>query len=266
MKVNVDRTELKRLLFKFGLSLLITILLGLVLSGTAYAASVTVDLDAGTSTGGNGILDLIMLFALLALMPSIVIMMTSFTRIVIVLSLLRTALGTQQSPPNQVLISIALILTLFIMAPVVRQINAEAYMPYQAGTITQTEAVSRAVVPMKEFMLRQTQVKELNLFLGLAGQTQIQVDEENPQEQLTSLGLEVIVPAFITSELKKAFTIGFYLFIPFLIIDMVVSSTLMSMGMVMLPPSMISMPFKLLLFVLVDGWNLLFNSLVQGFY
>lgn len=228
----------------------------------AQAASFTIDLGQGEATGDGGTMELLLLFGILALLPSILVMMTSFTRIVIVLSFLRNALGTQQSPPNQVLVGISIFLTLFIMNPVIQEINTTAYQPYRAGILDQSTALEQASVPLKRFMLRQTMDKELRLFLSLSGEEFPRVD--NPEE-LTALGLQIIIPAFITSELKRAFTIGFYIFVPFLIIDIVVSSTLMSMGMVMLPPSMIALPFKIMMFVLVDGWNNLFNSLIQGF-
>lgn len=213
-----------------------------------------------------GTLEVLFLLVILALAPSIVIMMTSFTRIIIVLSFLRNALGTQQSPPNQILIGLSLFLTLFIMMPVLNEINTQAYAPFNAGTITQEVAVQRAIKPLKQFMLKQTQAKDMDLFLSISrpGENLEKIDRTNLDE-LSKLGLEIIVPSFITSELKRAFTIGFLLFIPFLIIDMVVSSTLMSMGMVMLPPSMIALPFKIMLFVLVDGWGLLMGALVRGF-
>lgn len=269
MKINARKFELKKLTLRFLLSFLATAgLVGLCLSIQAYAApSVSIDLSAGEATGGLGTLELLFLLALLALAPSILIMMTSFTRIVIVLSFLRSALGTQQSPPNQIIVGLALFLSLFIMTPVFKQINQEAYMPYRAGLIDQQVAVDRAVKPLKEFMLKQTQEKDLNLFLSIAGPDAIsdKIQAGNP-ESLTELGLEVIVPSFITSELKRAFTMGFLLFIPFLIIDIVVSSTLMSMGMVMLPPSMIALPFKIMMFVLVDGWNLLIGTMVRSFH
>jgi flagellar biosynthetic protein FliP len=172
-------------------------------------------------------------------------------------------MGLQQSPPNQVLIGLSLFLTLFIMAPVMKDINETAYKPYRDGQITMEQAGEKAAKPLKAFMLRQTQKKDLQLFLDISG---AEIPETKTNEELAdNLGLDVLVPAFITSELKRAFTIGFLLFLPFLIIDIVVSSTLMSMGMVMLPPSMIALPFKVLLFVLVDGWNLLLGTLVQGF-
>lgn len=234
----------------------------------AYAAPVvTVDLGSGDTSGSEfGILDALLTVTLLALAPSILIMMTSFTRIVIVLSFLRNALGTQQTPSNQVLIGLALFLTLFVMSPVLTEINEQAYEPYREGTITQEEAIERAVVPLKEFMIRQTYTDDINLFVSISNaKTEEIIELDGTQEQLLELGLEIVVPAFVTSELKRAFTIGFLLFIPFLIIDMVVSSTLMSMGMVMLPPTTIALPFKIMMFVLVDGWELLIGTLVSGF-
>lgn len=202
-------------------------------------------------------LQVLFLTTLIALLPSIVIMMTSFTRIVISLSFLRTAMGTQSTPPNNVLVGLALFLTLFIMSPVVTQIQKTAYEPYLAEQITQQEAWNRAKIPLKTFMLNQTEESSLRLYLDLS-------NTQMPQDS-TQLPLRVIVPAFMTSELKEAFKIGFFLFIPFLLIDVIVSATLMSMGMIMLPPATISMPFKLLLFVSVDGWQLLFSTLAQGF-
>ena len=268
-KVEAGRELLRKQTKRFFLSALVTaLLIGLCLTVTASAAPpVTVDLGSGDTTGSElGVLELLFVVILLALAPSILIMMTSFTRIVIVLSFLRSALGTQQSPPNQVLIGLALFLTLFIMSPVFSQINEEAYQPFKTGEITRDEAVTRAVVPMKEFMLRQTYSKDLHLFLSIANDSREgEMIDLADQDELLALGLEVIVPSFITSELKRAFTIGFLLFIPFLIIDMVVSSTLMSMGMVMLPPTMIALPFKIMMFVMVDGWGLLLGSLVRGF-
>lgn len=263
-----SRAELKKHLLFFAVSLFMVIAL-LVLLGTVARAApgISIDLNAGDETGGAmGAIELLFLMAILALAPSILIMMTSFTRIVIVLSFLRNALGTQQSPPNQVIIGLALFLTLFIMSPVISEINETAYEPYKAGIITQEQAMDTAIKPIKIFMLKQTQKKDLNLFLSISKGPVPQIDEARPMESLTELGLEVIVPSFITSELSRAFTMGFLLFIPFLIIDMVVASTLMSMGMVMLPPAMIALPFKIMMFVLVDGWGLLMGTLVQSFW
>ena len=184
-------------------------------------------------------------------------MMTSFTRIIIVLSFIRNALGLQQTPPNQVLIGIALFLTFFIMAPIGNQINSEAIQPYIKEEINQETALKTAMEPVRKFMFKQTRNKDLSLFMNVA-----KVDEAS---NLKDIPNRVIIPAFIISELKTAFQIGFVIYIPFLVIDMVVSSTLMSMGMMMLPPVIISLPFKILLFVLVDGWNLVAKSLILSF-
>ncbi len=206
-------------------------------------------------------LEILFLTTIIALLPSILVMMTSFTRIIISLSFLRTAMGTQQNPPNTVLIGIALFLTLFIMSPVLNEIQVNAYEPYTRQEITQAEALARAEQPLKSFMLRNTEQSSLRMFCDLA-----QVDEPETDEEAMALAMRVVIPSYITSELKAAFQIGFFLYIPFMLIDIVVSSTLMSMGMIMLPPAMISMPFKLLLFITVDGWELLFSTLAQGFH
>lgn len=261
-----EKRKLKRYAIQFCVSVAVAALLFALMSVTVAAApSLTFDLG-GEEGDSFGTVDLLLMLTLLALAPSILIMMTSFTRIIIVLSFMRSALGTQQSPPNQILIGIALFLTLFIMSPVLSTINEEAYQPYRDGQISQEEFIDLASVPLKEFMLRQTYTNDINLFVSIArdGQTVSDLGIDSPEE-LTQLGFDIIVPSFVTSELKRAFNIGFLLFIPFLIIDIVVSSTLMSMGMVMLPPSMIALPFKIMMFVLVDGWGLLFGNLVQGF-
>ncbi len=200
---------------------------------------------------------LLIFLTLLSLVPAFLMMLTSFTRIVVVLSFLRSALGTQQTPPNQVLIGLALFLTIFIMNPVYRDINQNAVQPYLANQLTYEQAVDQAAQPLRDFMVRQTREKDLGLFLSVAKM-------EKPQN-IDAVPMSVIVPAFIISELKTAFQIGFILFVPFLVIDMVVASTLMSMGMFMLPPVMVSLPFKLLLFVMVDGWYLVVKSLVESF-
>lgn len=217
-------------------------------------------LDYLDITDSNGTLDLILLITLLSLAPSIIILMTCFTRIIIVFSLLRNAMGTNTVPPNQVLVGLAIFLSLFIMSPVVGEINETAYTPYKNGEITVTEALERAADPLKGFMLRQTSNDSMAFFLDLSG-----TDYPETDADAMELGLEVIVPAFVISEIKTAFSIGFLLFLPFLIIDIVVSATLMSLGMIMLPPAMISLPFKILMFVLVDGWMLLCGALVNGF-
>jgi flagellar biosynthetic protein FliP len=193
----------------------------------------------------------------LTFIPAIVLMMTSFTRIIIVLSLLRHALGTQTSPPNQVLVGLALFLTFFIMAPVGDRIYADAYLPLSENRITFAEALDRGAVPLRGFMLKQVRDADLQLFTRIANQPRPARVEDIP--------MRVLVPAFVTSELKTAFQIGFIIFIPFLIIDMVVASVLMSMGMMMMSPVIVALPFKIMLFVLVDGWNLVIGSLVASF-
>lgn len=207
-------------------------------------------------------LEILFLTTMITLLPSLLVMMTSFTRYIISFSFLRSAIGTQQTPPNMVLVGMALFLTLFTMAPVVTQIQTEAYEPYQQEEISQEEFLDRAQVPLKEFMLRNTKTSTLNMFCDLA---KVELPENVNTKEALKLPLRVVVPSFMTCELQRAFEIGLLLYIPFMLIDIVVSSTLMSMGMIMLPPSMISMPFKLLLFVTVNGWELLFSSLVQSF-
>jgi flagellar biosynthetic protein FliP len=202
-------------------------------------------------------LKILFLLTILSLAPAILVMVTSFTRIVVVLSLLRQALGLHSMPPNQVMVGMALFLTFFVMSPVWQQVNREAIQPYLAREISEKEALAMAMTPVRSFMLRQTREKDLGLFLDISkGQRPKNVSE---------IPTLVIVPAFVTSELKTAFQIGFFIYIPFLILDMVVASVLLSMGMLMLPPMMIVLPFKLLLFVLVDGWYLLIGSLVKSF-
>lgn len=200
---------------------------------------------------------LLLILTVLSLAPAIIMMMTSFTRIIVVLSFVRTSLSTQQVPPNQVLIGLALFLTFFIMAPVYTDINTNAVQPYMNGEISQQEALTRAEAPVKEFMAGETRQKDLNLFLSHG-------DFEEP-ESIQDIPLTALIPAFVISELKTAFQMGFMIFIPFLVIDMVVSSILMAMGMMMLPPVMISLPFKILLFVMVDGWYLIVESLLNSY-
>lgn len=209
--------------------------------------------------GGDVVSSLQILFILtiISLAPSILVMMTSFTRILVVLHFIRSALGTQQTPPNQVLVGLALFLTLFIMSPAIAQINEEALQPYSAGEISQEVAIEKGLAPLREFMMAQVKDKDLRLFLDIA-----EVDYVDSYEAIPT---EALIPAFIISELRTAFIIGFMIYIPFIIIDMVVASTLMSMGMMMLPPVMISLPFKLLLFVAADGWTLIIGELVKSF-
>ena len=205
---------------------------------------------------------MLLVLTVLSLAPSILIMMTSFTRIIIVLHFVRTAIGTQTAPPNQVLIGLALFLTLFIMWPTFQQINKDAIQPLDRGEITQTEFLQKAEEPIREFMIKDAkiQVRDINLFTEISGETY------EDDKELSDVPFTTLVPAFILSELRKAFIMGFLIYIPFIVIDMVVSSVLMSMGMMMLPPTTISLPFKILLFILADGWNLVIGSLVQTFY
>lgn len=201
---------------------------------------------------------LLIVLTILTLLPSIIIMMTSFTRIIVVFSFLKNALGAQQSIPNQILIGLALFLTIFIMQPVYNELNNNAFKPFMENTITQDEAMAAGSKPLREFMLKQTRQKDLELFIEASKLDKEEITKEN-------IPLTVVIPAFAISELKTAFQIGFLLFIPFLIIDMVVASVLMSMGMFMVPPVMVALPFKLLLFVMVDGWYLMVKSLIMSF-
>lgn len=223
-------------------------------------------------------IEVIILITLLSVAPSFLIMLTSFTRIIIVLGFLRTAMQTNTTPPNMVLTGLALFLTIFIMWPVFSQINEEAYVPYSNGEIGTEEAIERAGKPLKTFMLKQTTNSNMRFFLdiqeitiyteesyGTENQVEANVDEITLENYSEQLGFQVVIPAFVISELTRAFQMGFMLFIPFLVIDLVVSSTLMSMGMMMLPPAMISLPFKIMLFVLVDGWQMLIGSLISSF-
>ncbi len=240
--------------------LLLAVLLALgvgVLAGPALAQSLTFDMgEAGGSTTGR-IVQMVALITVLSLAPSILIMMTAFTRIVIVLSFLRQALGIQQVPPNTVLVSLAMFLTFFIMAPVLERSYNQGIQPLINEDITEAEALTRTLLPFREFMLRHTNEKDLKLFVDMARIETIQEPIATP--------MQVLVPAFMISEIKRAFEIGFLLFLPFLIIDMVVSSILMSMGMMMLPPTMVAIPFKIIFFVLVDGWYLIAGSLARSF-
>ena len=217
--------------------------------------------DALINVNGGNVqaLDIMLLLTVITLLPSLVVMMTSFTRYVVSFSFLRTAMGTQQTPPNSVLVGMALILTLFTMTPTLISIKTDAYDPYTQGTIDQEEFFQRAQVPIKDYMLRQTEISSMALYCEM-----LDMEVPETEEEAGELPLQVIMPAFVTSELKEAFAIGFLLYIPFMLIDIIVSSTLMSMGMIMLPPAMISTPFKILLFILLDGWHLLFSSLVRG--
>lgn len=228
-----------------------------ILMGIGAGAVGTVEEITSTLFGENAqTIDIILLLTVLTLLPSIIVMMTGFTRIVIVLGFIRNALGMQQTPPNQVIVGLALFLTMFVMSPVLTDVYENAYQPYTRDEITQEELFKRAMEPTREFMLRQTGKSDLSFFIKLSNE-EITSYEEAPNT--------LLIPAFLTSELKRAFMIGFFIYIPFIIIDMVVASTLMAMGMMMLPPAMISLPFKVLLFVIVDGWQLVIGTLVQSF-
>ncbi|GAX90537.1 flagellar type III secretion system pore protein FliP [Effusibacillus lacus] len=242
------------------------LLAGLILiwhSGTVYAEGIGIpgiNLSVNTTDDPQSVatsLQIILLLTVLSLAPAILILMTCFTRIIVVLAFVRNALSIQQMPPNQVLIGLALFMTMFVMAPTLSQVNENALQPYLAGKLTQTQAFEQASIPFKQFMAKQTREKDLMLF--------IEFRKEPIPASVEQIPLSTLVPAYAISELKTAFQIGFMIFIPFLIIDLVVSTTLMSMGMMMLPPIMISLPFKILLFVMVDGWYLIVKSLLQGY-
>lgn len=252
--------KFKKILF---LVILLVVLICIMSIPAAAEESAVIDTSDDNSNivsgllGNTDTLGIIYSLTLIALIPSILIMTTCFTRIIIVLSCLRNAIGLQQTPPNQVLVGIAIFLSLFIMSPVIKDINEQAYTPYKNGEINQEQALEKGIGPLRSFMLKQTKTDDLNFFLD--------VNNSSRPESYDDISTLVVIPAFMTSELKRAFIIGFLLYLPFLIIDMVVASTLMSMGMVMLPPTMISLPFKLMLFVLVDGWQLAFQTLISGF-
>jgi len=227
-------------------------------NGDAFNLSISSNDD---STSLSSSLKILLVLTVISLAPSILILMTSFTRILVVLHFTRMALGTQSTPPNQVLIGLSLFLTLFIMAPVFNQVNEQAIQPFNNHEITQEQALERGMEPMRTFMLGQTDRKDLKTFLEISG-----TKAEDLGESVDNIPTTTIIPAFIISELRKAFIIGFLIYLPFIIIDMVVASTLMSMGMMMLPPTTISMPFKILLFIMADGWSLIIGQVVKTFY
>jgi flagellar biosynthesis protein FliP len=244
-----------------GIPFVFLLLLVLILLPARAQADPTLKVALEGAGGQKGVattLQIILLLTVLSLVPAILLMATSFARIVVVLSFLRQAMSTPQMPPNQVMIGLALFLTLFIMGPTIQTVRNDAVQPYMDGKITSIDALKKGVVPVREFMLRQTREKDLALF--------VQLSKSPRPEKPADLPLTVVTPAFMISELKTAFQIGFMLYLPFLVIDLVIASVLMSMGMLMLPPAMISLPFKILLFVLVDGWNLVIRSLVAGFH
>lgn len=228
------------------------------LSSCSAESALSINLDTGTGKGKISLpIKIIFFLTILSLAPAIMIMVTSFTRIIVILSFLKHALGTNQMPPNQLLVGLALFLSYFVMMPVWTEINTQALQPLSKGEITEQEALTKAVHPLREFMFRHAREKDLALFVEMAGTPR--------PENKDGIGTYILIPAFITSELKTAFQIGFVIFLPFLVIDMAVASVLMSMGMMMVPPVMVSLPLKVLLFVLVDGWRLVVQSLVLGF-
>ena len=222
----------------------------------------TLDINISSNAGSmklESTLQILIMLTILSLAPSILIMVTSFTRIVVVFHFLRTALGTQTTPPNQVIVGLALFITIAIMSPVFTEVNTKAIKPYTAGKIKQEQAIEKGLSPLREFMLKQTREKYLKLFMDLNKKSADDIKDYD------DIPITIVIPAFIISELRAAFIIGFLIYLPFIVIDMVVASTLMSMGMMMLPPTTISLPFKLLLFVLADGWNLVIGQLVNSF-
>lgn len=250
------KTNLLIMLFAFTFVLLISTKVMATDSIPIPKIGINID-SADTPTEYVDSIKLLLLLTVLTLLPSFIVMMTSFLRIIVVFGFLRSALGTSQSPPNQVLIGLALFLTIFIMMPTVTEINDTAVQPYINSEITQDEAIEIGAKPIRTFMLKQTRQKDLSLFIEISG--------EQDSEDIDSVPITTIIPSFMISELRRAFEIGFLLYIPFLIIDLVVASILMSMGMFMVPPVMVSLPFKLLLFVMVDGWYLIVKSLVLSF-
>jgi len=240
--------------------LALSVLSAVPAAALAQGAGPALPLVIGQGAGGTSYsvpVQTLLFFTALSFLPAVLLMMTGFTRIVIVLSLLRQALGTQAAPPNQVIVGLSLFLTFFVMGPTIDRVYAEAYQPYAENRIAFDEALKRGELPMREFMLKQTRQSDLMLFARLA-----KIDAATPA---ATVPFKVLVPAFVTSELKSAFQIGFLIFIPFLIIDMVVASVLMSLGMMMLSPVLVALPFKLMLFVLADGWNLMLGSLAASF-
>ena len=247
---------------KFNYALIIALGIFFGVSTVADAAPLipSVNVEIGTSENPQEIsstLQVIALLTIVTIVPGILIMTTSFVRIVVVIGFLRNALATQNVPPNQVVLGLAMFMTFYIMAPYWSQANEQGIQPYLAGEISQEEAIEKTIEPIREFMFRQTRESDLALFVNLS-------DAERPESQ-EEVSTFVLIPAFMISELKTGFQIGFMIYVPFIVIDMIVATTLMSMGMMMLPPVMISMPFKILLFVMIDGWHLLINSLIVSF-
>lgn len=256
---SIPPTRAKRRRVRTFVFIILALMLGLLASGCATAPGVSLTIDSQTPEPkqvASGV-QLLVLMTVLSLAPTVLILGTSFTRIVIVLSMVRNAIGTPSIPPNQVIVGLSLLLTFFIMAPVYKQMDEQAIQPYVNAQIDQETALKLAQAPVREFMFKQAREKDIQLFIDMGNETQPATLEDIPSVAL--------FPAFVISELRTAFTMGFVIYIPFLVIDLVVSSILLSMGMMMLPPSLVSLPFKLLLFVMVDGWYLLASSLVLSF-
>lgn len=253
--------KLKKMKTKYSVLLIAIIIFMAFFSVKSYAAAPTIDMQITATDNPQQIatsIQLLVLVSIIALAPSLLIMVTCFPRLIIVLHFVRTALGTQQMPPNQVLIALALFITVALMGDIFIDINENALQPYAAGELSTEAAIARGMEPIREMMIRNVENKDIALFWDISGDEQFTSYDEVPNR--------ILIPAFMLSEVSKAFMIGLYLYIPFIIVDMVVASILMAMGMMMLPPAMISMPFKLLLFIAIDGWNLLIGNILYGFY
>ncbi len=266
IQLPLKKRRHRRFKIKIVIAAVLCLALVFLMAGCSAISDTT---QTGTGDDDNSVLggllgdrsdtvDIVLLLTILSLLPSILIMMTCFPRIIIVLSLIRNGLGLQQMPPNQVLIGLALFLTFFVMSPVINDIDVNAYQPYVNNEITDDEAFERAMEPVREFMFKQTYKSDLNYFISVS-------DADKDVESIEDVSNTALIPAFITSEIKRGFQIGFLLYIPFIVLDMIVASVLMSMGMMMLPPIVISLPFKVLLFVLVDGWTLTVQTLISSF-
>lgn len=262
---QLPKRRRRRYKMKILLAMVLCLLLVFLMAGCSAIAgtdSTGTDDDKGALGGLLGdrsdTVDIVLLLTVLSLLPSVLIMLTCFPRIIIVLSLVRNGLGLQQMPPNQVLIGLALFLTFFVMSPVINDINVNAYQPYVENRITEDEALERAMEPVRNFMFKQTYKSDLDYFISVS-------DADKDIDKVEDVSNTALIPAFITSEIKRGFQIGFLLYIPFIVLDMIVASVLMSMGMMMLPPIVISLPFKVLLFVLVDGWMLTVQTLISSF-
>lgn len=252
-----NKKSLAKIIFLLAIIFSMVIFSSSIVLANNILPDVSITIGDNQNNGASTSVQLIVLFTILTLAPSLIIMLTSFTRILISLHFLRNALGTQQIPPNQIIIGIALVLTIFIMSPTIKQVNDNAFVPYSEGKMSQQQFLEESMKPIREFMFTQVDDKDLKLFTDLAG--------IESYENLEDVPSSVLIPSFILGEVTKGFIIGFILYIPFIVIDMVVSSVLMAMGMMMLPPALISAPFKLIFFIMIDGWNLIIGSIVKTF-